>query len=407
MLIWSYLKARPLNTALNILLMALGIAVITILLLFNKQLEEKSGKNIKGIDLVVGAKGSPLQLILSSIFHIDYPTGNIKLIEAEKIARSRLVRSAIPLALGDSYQSFRIVGTTRAYADLYGAVLSEGQWWQNNLEVAVGANVRKMTGLKIGDELISAHGLATGGHAHDEQHYIVSGVLAPTNSVVDNLILTSVESVWLVHDLKPAYSPADTTVRRSTLVPSVSALDSAIEITSMLVRYRSPLAAVQLPRIVNSESSLQAASPAFETARLFSIMGVGIDILRGFAYLLVLISALSLFIALYNSLKERRYDMAIMRTMGASRFKLVMMLLGEGVLLTTLGSVAGIALGHTALEVFSVWVAEAGKTGITGTIFYSQEWIILAGSLFLGLLCALIPAIQAYRTDIARVLASQ
>lgn len=407
LLIWNYLKSRPLNTTLNILLMALGIAVITILLLFNKQLEEKLSKNTKGIDLVVGAKGSPLQLILCSIFHIDYPTGNIKLIDADKIARSRLVKSAIPLALGDSYQSFRIAGTTRAYADLYGAALSEGEWWQKSLEVTIGDNVRKSTGLKVGDELTSAHGLATGGHAHDERLYIVSGILAPSNSVVDNLILTSVESIWLVHDLQPVHNSSDTSVRRSILVPSVSVLDTTSEITSMLVRYRSPLAAVQLPRIINSESALQAASPAFETARLFSIMGVGIDIMRGFAYLIVFISALSIFIALYNSLKERRYDMAIMRTMGASRFKLVLMLLGEGALLTTLGSIAGLILGHAVLEVFSAWVTEAGKTGITGRIFYSQEWIILAGSLLLGVLCALIPAVQAYRTDIARVLATQ
>ena len=104
-LVWNYLKARPLNTAINILLLSLGIAVITILLLFNRQLEKKINDNAKGIDLVVGAKGSPLQLILCSIFHIDLPTGNIKLAEAERIAKNRLIKLAIPLALGDSYKS--------------------------------------------------------------------------------------------------------------------------------------------------------------------------------------------------------------------------------------------------------------------------------------------------------------
>src|SRR5688572_7096024 len=114
-LVWNYLKARPLNTALNIMLLSLGIAVITILLLFNNQLQQKISENARGIDLVVGAKGSPLQLILCNIFHIDFPTGNINLKEAEKITRNRMVKQAIPLALGDSYQGFRIIGTTLAY----------------------------------------------------------------------------------------------------------------------------------------------------------------------------------------------------------------------------------------------------------------------------------------------------
>jgi putative ABC transport system permease protein len=392
---------------LNILLLSLGIAVITILLLFNKQLEKKLADNARGIDLVVGAKGSPLQLILCNIFHIDYPTGNIKLFEAERIARSRLVRSAIPLALGDSYESFRIVGTTIEYAELYGASLEKGRWWQKDLEVTLGANVSELAGVSVGDEFMSAHGLTTGGHAHDAHHYIVTGIMSRTNTVLDNLILTNIESVWLVHDMDIASSPADSSIMLSKLVPATTSTDSVSEITALLIRYRSALGAVQMPRIVNSQSSLQAASPAFETARLFSILGVGIDIIRGFAYLLILISALSIFIALYNSLKERRYDMAIMRAMGASRAKLMVAILGEGAVLTSLGSAIGIIMGHIVLAVFAVSFEEAERTGITGIVFYPEEWIILGGSLFLGLLCALIPAVQAYRTDIARVLASQ
>ena len=165
------------------------------------------------------------------------------------------------------------------------------------------------------------------------------------------------------------------------------------------------MAAVQLPRIVNAQSSLQAASPAFETARLFSILGVGVDVIMAFAYVLILISGLSIFIALYNSLKERRYDMAVMRSMGASRSKLVVSILTEGGLLTLLGCLIGLLLGHGVLMILSAMVEQTQKAGITGIIFYAEEWIILGGSLLLGLLCALIPAVQAYRTDISSVLA--
>lgn len=409
LLVWSYLKSKPLNTALNIVLLSLGIAVIIVLLLFNKQLEEKISENARGIDLVVGAKGSPLQLILCNIFHIDFPTGNINLAEAERIAKNRLVKNAIPLALGDSYQAYRIIGTNQAYGRLYAADLQQGEWFQHELEVTLGANVAAMAKLKVGDEFASAHGLTSGGHAHEENNFVVKGILKKSNTVLDNLILTSVESVWHVHDLNTegdnAHHGGDTTFTASQLVPSIAAGDSTKEITALLIQYRSAMGAIQLPRFVNGQSRLQAASPAFETARLFSILGVGVDILMAFAYVLIFISALSIFIALYNSLKERRYDLAIMRSMGATRLKLVFTILTEGIVLTFLGSTIGILLGHGVVLLMTGLLEEAQKAGINGIVFYAEEWIILAASLLLGVVCALIPAGQAYRTDISRVLA--
>jgi putative ABC transport system permease protein len=412
-LAWNYLKAKPLNTVINILLLSLGIAVITILLLFNRQLEEKIADNTKGIDLVIGAKGSPLQLILCNIFHIDFPTGNIELKEAERFAKNRLIKQAIPLALGDSYQSYRIIGTNKSYATLYNAELQSGEWWGIPLSVNLGSNVAALSGLKIGDTFASAHGLTAGGHSHNEHQYKVVGIFKPTQSVFDNLILTNVESIWTMHEEveeDSAHHEAPAThhpVNPSLLVPSVEKGDSTKQLTALLLLYRSPMAAIQMPKLVNAQSSLQAASPAFEAARLFSIMGVGVEILMAFAYVLIAISALSIFIALYNSLKERRYEMAVMRSMGATRSRLLLLVLLEGTLLTVLGSVAGLGLGHGVLVVLTKFLPEMQKAGITGLIFYTQEWIILVGSLLLGLLCAAIPAIQAYRTDISRVLAAQ
>lgn len=410
-LVWSYLKSKPLNTALNSLLLALGIAVITVLLLFNKQLEEKITSNARGIDLVVGAKGSPLQLILCNIFHIDFPTGNINLKEAERISRNRLIKKAIPLALGDSYQAYRIIGTNRDYAALYKAELADGAWWSNELETTLGSTVAQELNLEVGDKFASTHGLTLGGHEHEQQFFIVTGILKPTNTVLDNLILTSVESIWHVHeehsDVEESHTihQRDTSFIPSSLVASHPAGDSTRELTSLLLQYRSPMAAIQLPRVINGQSKLQAASPAFETARLFTILGIGVDILTGLAYVLILVSALSIFIALYNSLKERRYDLAIMRSMGASRSKLFVSVLVEGSVLTLIGSLLGLLFAHGLVIALATYVEQARKAGITGIIFYTEEWIILAGSLFLGVFCALIPATQAYRTDISKVLA--
>jgi putative ABC transport system permease protein len=409
LLVWSYLKSKPLNTVLNIVLLALGITVITVLLLFNKQLEEKISSNAKGIDLVVGAKGSPLQLILCNIFHIDFPTGNINLKEAERIAKNRLIKKAIPLALGDSYQAYRIIGTNKEYADLYKGKLENGEWWNHEMEVVIGANVAEELQFSVGSKFESTHGLTQGGPGHVEQQFVVKGILKRTNTVLDNLILTSIESIWHVHDTHAEETEPnivqDSSFIPSKLVTSHPAGDSTKEITSLLIQYRSPMAVIQLPRFINGQSNLQAASPAFETARLFTILGIGVDILMGFAYVLILISALSIFIALYNSLKERRYDLAIMRSMGASRGKLFVTVLTEGSVLTLLGSLIGLILAHGILIILATAEDEARKAGISGIVFYSEEWIILAGSLFLGFVCALLPAIQAYRTDISKVLA--
>jgi len=399
---WSYLRFRPLTTVLNITLLALGVAVITVLILFSRQLEEKMSANARGVDLVVGAKGSPLQLILCSVFHIDFPTGNINLAEAERVAKHPMVKKAIPMALGDSYQGYRIVGTTHEYATLYGASLKEGNLWKDALEVTVGAVAAEQLKLKVGDTFVSAHGLTEGGHDHEAHHYNVVGILAEHHNVLDNLILTSIQSVWLAHDLDVSTVPERTP---SNLVPGHFAADSSKEVTSLIVQYRNPMAIIQLPRFINSQSNLQAAAPAFETARLLSILGVGADVLRGFAVVLILISSLSIFLVLYNSMKERRYDLAIMRSMGASRTKLFLSVVLEGTGLTALGSASGMLLGHLVVLIFVNIVKEGAASGFTAGVYYGVETWLLAGSIVLGLICSLLPAVQAYRTDIHKVLA--
>jgi putative ABC transport system permease protein len=406
-LVWSYLKAKPLNTALNIFLLSLGIAVITLILLFSNQLQQKITDNAKGIDLVVGAKGSPLQLILCNIFHIDFPTGNINLREAERLAKHRLVKNAIPLALGDSFQNFRIVGTSQLYPQLYKAELASGNWWKEDLEVTIGASVATGSKLKLGDQFESSHGLTKEGHAHEESKYIVSGILKPSGTIIDNLILTNIGSVWKVHgesDNRAEVSKMDTTKSYSRLVSGSLLSDSTKEITSLLIKYKNPIAAIQLPRYINTQTNMQAASPSFETARLFTLLGSGADALMGLAYLLVFISALSIFIALYNSLKERKYDLAIMRTMGASKTKIFVTVVAEGVSLTLAGVIIGLCMGHVVIYLFTNLVVASQKAGLTAWIFYVEEVYILIAGILLGFICSLVPAWQAYRMNIHKVL---
>ena len=409
----AYIRARALNAALNLVLLALGVGMIVLLLLFSAQLEDRLTRDARDIDLVIGGKGSPLQLILSSIYHVDFPTGNIPLAEAERWAEHPLVAEAIPVALGDSLAGFRMVGTEHAYAVHYGAKLSAGRLWQEPFEATLGALVAADTGLGVGDRFVGSHGLAPGGPAHGEHPYTVVGVLEPTASVLDRLVLTPVDSVWLAHGIEPREhdegraEPLDAPAEQSKHELGAEVAERPLEVTALLIRYTSPVAAVQLPRLVNQQSALQAASPAFETARLLSLIGVGVDTLRGIGLLLIATAGFSVFIALSNAMQERCYDLAVMRTLGASRRQLFTQPLLEGLLLAGAGALLGIVLGHGVAEAVGRVLPEGRNMGMTGFIWLTEELYVLILAMLVGLLAALLPAIQAYRTDIAAVLASR
>ena len=396
-LTFSYLRARALNTVLQVVLLALGIGTITLLLLATTQLDQRMRRDAQGIDLVVGAKGSPLQIILSAIYHLDVPTGNISYRQANEIAAHRAVKKTIPLALGDSYQGFRIAGTTHDYVALYDGKLAAGRLWEQPLEAVLGAEVAARSGHAVGAKFAGAHGLGDGGDMHEGADYVVTGVLAPGGTVLDRLVLTSVESVWAVH---AGHQGIHDIANAASLMK-----DEEKEFTALLIQYASPLAAAILPRYINNNSDMQAASPAFETARLFSIIGVGVDVLRGFALVLVFSAGLSVFIALYGALNERRYDLAIMRTLGASPGKLMALLLAEGVMLAGAGGVLGLALGHGFAELAGVALKSAKQIEITGLVWLPEELLLLAAALVVGAVAALLPAWRAYRTDIAGTLA--
>ena len=390
----SYLRARPLNTALSVFLLALGVATIVLLVLVVGQAEERMHRDARGIDLVVGAKGSPMQLMLAGIYHLDAPAGNIPLSSVAVLAKNRMVKQAIPLALGDSWKSYRIVGAGKAYVDLYGAELRGGRFYDKPMEAVLGADVAARTGVKVGDTFKGAHGLGSEGDEH-EQAYTVVGVLAKSNAVIDRLVLTSIESVWHVHE--EHQGPEDEADRK--------ALEEAREVTVVLVQYASPLAAATLPRQINSQSELQAASPAYETARLFRIVGVGIEALRGFAAVLILAAGLSVFIALYTALDERRYELAVMRTLGASPGKLFGLLIGEAFVLSLLGVILGLVLGHGLAAALGLWLESQQQYPVTGLEWRPEELWIAGIALGVGVIAALLPAWRAYRTDVSRTLA--
>ena len=391
------LRHKPLSTTLNLLLMAIGIAMMTFVLSASKQLEDNALRDAQGIDLVVGAKGSPLQLILSSIFHVDVPTGNIPLATQQKLAQNRMVKKVIPLALGDSYQGFRIVGTNPDYIAHYDGELASGKMFDAPLQAVFGAQAALKTHATLGAAFAGSHGLAPGGEEHKDAPFTVVGILKPTGTVLDRLVLTPVDSVWRVHEIVQGIDVNDKEEK--------AAMDEERELTALLVQYASPLAAATMPRFINSQSDLQAAQPAFESAKLFHMLGVGVDVLRGIAVLVLVSAALSMFVALYNALEERKTDLAILRTLGAPPRKLLTLLLTEGLLLATAGAVLGWVLGHVAVHLLGLMLLQGQSMNLSGWIMTPDEAWLAAVALGVGLLAALLPALRAYRTAIATTLA--
>jgi putative ABC transport system permease protein len=352
-----------------------------------------------------------MQLILSSVFHLDIPTGNIPLAEAEKLGKHPMIKEAVPLGLGDNYQGFRIVGTTQGYPAHYRASLKAGgRYWGKAMEAVLGAEVAAKGGLKPGDRFAGSHGLTSGGELHSEFPYTVVGILEPTGSILDRLVLTGLESVWYIHEHHHHDHDEDADELHQQGEHDHHDEDHdgedehKREVTSLLISYNSPLAAVTLPRLVNSTTSMQAASPAFEVARLTAFMGTGTETLKYFAWFLIVLAGFGIFAGVYNAMNERRYDLALMRSFGARPGKLFALMMSESLMVSLVSVGAGLLMGHLLVEGIAVWLAHTKHIHMTGRLFLPEEIWLVPASLVVGALAALLPAVRVYRIDIFKTL---
>lgn len=418
---------KPLHLTLSLVLFALGVGLIALMVTLNKQITQKFESNLAGIDLIIGAKGSPLQLVLNGLYHLDAPTGNISLQDARPFLNPKhpLIKKAVPLSLGDSYQGFRIVGTNRDFPELYKASIKEGAWWDKPMEVVLGSIVASAGKLRLGDTFISSHGLTTDDfNRHEHAPFKVAGIMNETGTVCDQLVLTSAESIWEVHEhqAKPAVIEEESEDTQKSVAAvnehdhaegeghdhqhdeeADSATLASREITTLLVQFKARnVQTLNLQRNINQNTQLQAATPAIEINRLFSLMGIGFDAIRALAWVIALVSGLSIFISLYNSLKERRQELALLRVLGATPVKLFALIIFEGLIIAILGYLTGVLLAHLVMHFSSDYLFQLYKYRFDAWQFIREEAVLLAGSLAIGAVAAIIPAIQAYRTDIAK-----
>ena len=373
---------------MSILLMILGVTIITLSVLVNQITKNTFTKNNPNLDVVVGAKGSPLQLVLSSIHHIDIPTGNISYKNAKKIMKHPAIKFGVPISLGDNFQNYRIVGTDKKFLKLYDAELEIGSMWEKPMQSVIGSNVANFTKLKIDKFFVGSHGLIDTGDIHSEQPYKVVGILKKTGTILDNLIITSLDSVWNLH------SNQNDILKNS----------DSLEVTALLLKYKNKTSVFSFPRLINKNTSMQAASPNLEISKLFKLTGGAHKIINYLSIIIVSLSFAGILFTLLNNINERKYDLAILRTLGFTRERIFSIILIEGMTISILGSFIGLILGgivYKCIEFFSL----LGRNIVTGQLDFIYEiltiWFVI---LIISFLTCLIPCIKVYKQNIRNIL---
>jgi putative ABC transport system permease protein len=468
-LTWANITARPLPTILTIATLAAAVSFISIMLQFANHADERLKRDLADVDLVVSGKGSPLQSILSSLLHVDVPTGNIPLSEAQRIMKEPMIRTAIPLGLGDSFRGFRIVGTNHDYIELYQAKIDQGVLWNHPLQVVIGSEVSKQLNMQIGQKFAGAHGLSLSDedlHTHDHAAYEVVGILERQSSIVDRLILTSIDSVWLAHDENALHSSEDNhdhdyaaeeshdhnhdhaaeeshdhdhdhaaeeshdhdhdhvaeeshdhdhdhvaeeshdhnhdhakDLSETPLSDLKNMNPGDKEVTALLIQYTSPIAAVRMPKEINNQPGLQAASPAMEITRLYNISSGLTDAGKLLAIVMTFIGGLSIFVAFSNAAVHKIYDIALLRAMGAKPNDVFMLQIYEGTIVSLFSGIVGIAFAHLIIIIAATTYAPLAVFGLDGNVFYLQEIYLLLCNVLIGILAATWPALSSYRID--------
>ncbi len=364
-LVFQFLRERHWQFALAVTLCALGLASAISIVWLQSLLDAHAKRQAQGIDIVVGAKGSALQNVLAAVYYLDVPNGNIRLSDVDKLRANPQIAKAIPIAMGDSVAGARIVGSTGEFVPFYGATLQEGALPAAPMEAVIGSALAARTRLKVGDHFAGAHGMGEGGPEHDSQHYQVVGILKPTGRVIDQIVVTPIESVWLVHEGHAA--------------------NAEKEATFALIQARGPVGMATLPRFINAQDGLQAAVPAMESARLLTSFDWVALIVKTFAGILVLAAMASMLGSLLQALARREPDLALLRAMGAGRGTVGAIVLGESLVLVAFAAAgAGVLVAMGAWGLQTIALPGMAVSAAEGAFFW-----------FSGLLVAMMLAIVA------------
>jgi len=427
---WGYLWSRKITTFLTIFSVALGVAMISAILTLRYETERRFDEEGRAFEIVAGAKGSPLQLVLSSMYFMDNPTGNITWDDYEKIKAMEDVEFAYPIGLGDTMhgggQAFRIVGTKRELMDFVWVhtvsgeetkpfELAEGRYFEKPMEAVLGAFVARMSGLAIGDTFIGSHGVMGFG-THDDHPFTVVGILRAADTPFDRAALCTLESIWDIHADHDGPTVLAGTSADASGVDSENAgpiapqpvaatehhEEGPKQITAVLAKLTTPAAQFQVKDIINKDFNAMAAIPTMEIMKFyFQFLATAQMILMAVAYIVVIISAISIMIGLYLAIFQRRRDLAVMRALGAAPTELFGIVLIESLMVTLLGVWAGFIMGGAVSFGFGQYLEAYYGLNIRSFLLTQEHLTCYGTVLFFGLAAGVFPARQAYYTEVA------
>jgi len=408
-LAWKSLSNRRATALLTICAIAISVALLLGVQKLRIAARESFANTVSGVDLIVGARSGPLNLLLYSIFRIGDATANVSWKTYQKIATHPDVAWTIPISLGDSHRGFRVMGTDGNYFAHYRfggdheLKFSSGGPFHDLYDAVPGADVARTLGYKLGDSIIVAHGVGNVSFAeHKDKPFRVVGILAPTGTPVDRTVHVSLEAITAIHidwqsgmQAPPGYRVSAAEARHRDLTPDT--------ITAFLVGMRSRVMTFTMQRAINDyrQEPLLAILPGVALSQLWELVGVADTALMIVAAFVVLAGLLGMLTAILTSLNERRREMAVLRSVGARPRHIFALLIAEAGLLAALGVAAGIGLTYLLLFVGRPLLEKRSGIFVTVTGLSQTDIAILGGIIIAALLMGLLPAFRAYRNALS------
>ncbi len=410
---WRSIQQRRLASALTAVSMGLGVALVVAVLVVYAVIYQAFHRGGEGYDLIVGAKGGELELVLNAVYYLRQPIGNIPYSYYEEFTNGRFamdVEAAIPICMGHSYRDFPVVGTV---PDMFDKLVylggkkyefvegGENFKTENPFDAVIGSTVAKQTGLKRGGKFKARHGVAEGAPYH-QQEFTVVGILKHTGTPNDRALFVNMEGFYQIHAREKG---GDAGAQDHDHQATDAHASRAVTAILVCVDRSKPGRTLLLQRQIKDGKVAQAATPSTVIAELFEGIVGNIElVLLLMAVLIVVVAGLGIMVSIYNSMSERRHEIAVMRALGASRLTVMLVILMESILLSLGGGALGLALGHGLIGLLAPVIVEQTGVAVGLLQFRPIELILIPGLIVLASLVGYLPAMTAYRTDVARSL---
>ena len=396
-------RNRKFTTGLTVLSIALSVMLLLGIEKIRQGAETSFTRTISGTDLIVGARSSPVQLLLYSVFHIGNPTNNISHESYQEINAHPQVKWAIPLSLGDSHKGYRVVGTTTQFYEHFRFArgqqlqLEQGEWLGETYDAAVGAEVAAALGYKPGDQIVIAHGSGDESFiTHKDKPFRIAGILKRTGTPVDRAVYVGLKSIDVIHQ---AYD-GDAHDHDPLMAHDKNAGENEQgSLSAILLGLKSRGAAISMQRSINEHDHepLTAIMPGVVLLEVWQMMSMVERILMIVSGFVVAVGLFSMLIILMTSLNERRREMAILRSVGARPAHVFVLIMGEAVFLTLLAIGLGVAMVYGLMVLMQPWLESMYGLYVVITWPSVTELMLLAMIATCGFIVGLIPGIRIYR----------